>query len=346
MRPEIVQKITRSILYEGYMLYPYRRSSLKNQHRWNFGLVYPEPVEPCRMITECLLAGSADASVVIDVRFLQLYEQDGWQEAVEREIVHNDVGTYSFRFDQLHGDVCISREQLRPGLQRLRVEIMNRTPVAAGPGHLLQCFVSTHTVLTLEHAEFVSLLDPPDEWLEAATTCRNVGTWPVLVGQSPERDCMLSSPIILYDYPRVADESPGDLFDATEIDEILTLRILALTDSEKEEMRRSGLRERELLERAESLSPEELLKLHGTMRDIRVDLKPGDRVRLHPKPGGDIFDVVLKDRVAIVESVEQDFDNRTHVAVIVEDDPGKDLGLMRQPGHRFFFTADEVELIR
>jgi hypothetical protein len=342
----MVQKITRSILYEGYMLYPYRRSSLKNQHRWNFGLVYPEPVDPCRMVTECLVAGSADASVVAAVRFLQLYEQDGWQEAVEREIVHKDVGTCSFCFDELQGDICISREQLRPCLQKVRVEIMNRTPTGKSLSHLLQCFVSTHTVLTTENAEFVSLLDPPDEWIEAATGCRNVGTWPVLVGVPPERDCLLSSPIILYDYPRVADESPGDLFDATEIDEILTLRILALTDSEKEEMRRSGARERELLERAESLSPEQLLKLHGTMRDMRVDLKPGDRVRLRPKPGGDIFDVVLKGRVAIVESIEQDFDNRAHVAVIIEDDPGKDLGLMRQPGHRFFFTADEVELIR
>jgi hypothetical protein len=346
MRPEMVQKIARSILYEGYMLYPYRRSSLKNQHRWNFGLVYPEPVDPCRMVTECLLAGPADAPIIVNVRFLQLYEQDGWQEAVEREVVHNDVGTYAFGFDQLYGDICISREQLRSGLQKLRVEIMNRTPAGKSQTHLLQCLVSTHTVLTTENAAFVSLLDPPDQWLEAAAGCRNVGTWPVLMGVAPERDCMLSSPIILYDYPRVAEESPGDLFDATEIDEILTLRILALTDSEKEEMRRSGPRERELLVRAEALSPEELLKLHGTMRDIRVDLKPGDRVRLRPRPGGDIFDVVLKGRVAIVESVEQDFDNRTHVAVIIEDDPGKDLGLMRQPGHRFFFSADEVELIR
>ncbi len=156
---------------------------------------------------------------------------------------------------------------------------------------------------------------------------------------------MLSSPIILYDYPLVADESPGDLFDATEIDEILTLRILTLSDEEKEEIRRSGGRERELLHRVESLTPEQLIKLHGTMRDVRTGLQPGDRVTLRPKPGGDIFDVVLKDRVAIVESVEHDFENRTHVAVVIEDDPGRDLGFMRQIGHRFFFSADELEPI-
>src|SRR5215470_14209786 len=114
MRPEIVQKIARSVLYEGYMLYPYRRSSIKNQHRWNFGLVYPDPVDPCRMITECLLAGSPDSSLNTDVRFLQLYEQDGWQEAVERRVVHSEIGTHSFCFDHLRGDIHVAREQLKP----------------------------------------------------------------------------------------------------------------------------------------------------------------------------------------------------------------------------------------
>ena len=96
---------------------------------------------------------------------------------------------------------------------------------------------------------------------------------------------MLSSPIILYDYPLVADESPGDLFDATEIDEILTLRILTLSDAEKEEMRRSGDRERELLHRVESLTPEQLIKLHGTMRDVRDGLEAG-RPRAAPAEAG------------------------------------------------------------
>src|SRR5690349_8017211 len=123
MTPDIVQKIARSILYEGYMLYPYRRSSLKNQHRWNFGLVYPEPVDPCRMITECLLAGSAAASPSVEVRFLQLQEKDGWQEAVERKIAYDGIGICSFGFDHLRGDVCVSREPLGPALQRLHVEI-------------------------------------------------------------------------------------------------------------------------------------------------------------------------------------------------------------------------------
>src|SRR5262249_33269365 len=111
------------------------------------------------------------------------------------------------------------------------------------------------------------------------------------------------------------------------------------------EMRHSGERERQILDRAESLTPEQLWKLHGTVRTSEARLRRGDRVRLRPKSRGDVFDIALAGRVAIVESIEQDFENRTHVAVVIEDDPGKDLGYMRQPGHRFFFSSDEVELI-
>jgi hypothetical protein len=340
-----VDNIVRSVLYEGYMLYPYRRSSLKNKHRWNFGIVYPEGTEPSRMHTECLLEGDGNNRVTVEVRFLQLHEKDSWQEVSERNINTTTGGIHSFEFNGIRGDVHVNREIIQPGLQKVSVEIANRTLRDNRIEALLQSFVSTHTILTACSGCFVSLMDPPDRFREAAANCRNSGTWPVLVGKEPERACMLSSPIILYDYPRVADESPGDLFDCTEIDEILTLRIMTLSDQEKEEVRRSGGRERELLERVESLGPEQLLKMHGTMRDVRVRLKPGDRVRLRPNHGGDVFDVVLAGRVAIVESIEQDFDNRVHVAVVIEDDPGKDLGFMRQPGHRFFFSIDELEIV-
>jgi hypothetical protein len=345
MSRQLVDKIVNSVLYEGYMLYPYRRTSLKNRHRWNFGIVYPDGIEPSRMTTECLIEGDGAGSVNVEVRFLQLFEEAGWQEAVERRICADGAGIHHFEFNNLKGSIEVRLEYVQAGLWRVHVEIANLTACDKNKTELLQCLVSAHTILTAQGGRFVSLLDPPDGFSEAAANCRNAGAWPVLIGRPPDRNCMLSSPIILYDYPRVADESPGDLFDCTEIDEILTLRILALSEDEKEEMRRSGERERLLLERAESLTAEQLLKLHGTMRDLRSGIKPGDRVRLRPKPGGDIFDVALRGRIAIVESVEQDFENRVHVAVVVEDDPGKDLGLMRQPGHRFFFSADELELV-
>ena len=93
-------------------------------------------------------------------------------------------------------------------------------------------------------AEFVSLLAPPESLADLAASCQNVGTLPVLVGEEGQCDTLLSSPIILYDYPQIAPESAGDLFDGTEIDEILSLRIMTLTDDEKLEMRQSDDRAR------------------------------------------------------------------------------------------------------
>jgi len=75
------------------------------------------------------------------------------------------------------------------------------------------------------------------------------------------------------------------------------------------------------------------------------EIRRGDRVRLRPRAGADIMDLVLADRIAMVEAIEQDYDGKIQVAVVLEDDPGKDLGLLRQPGHRFFFGADEIEAI-
>jgi hydrogenase maturation protease len=113
------------------------------------------------------------------------------------------------------------------------------------------------------------LLEPPEDLKGVAASCQNVGAWPVLVGAEGDRDTMLASPIILYDYPQIAPESPGDLFDGTEIDEILALRILTMTDDEKSEMRNTDERARKMLERTENLPMEHLMKLHGTLRESR-----------------------------------------------------------------------------
>jgi len=74
-----------------------------------------------------------------------------------------------------------------------------------------------------------------------------------------------------------------------------------------------------------------------------IELKTGDRVLLKPRKGGDIFDIALANQIAIIESIEQDYESKIHLAVVLEDDPGRDLGMMRQPGHRFFFALEEVE---
>jgi hypothetical protein len=172
---------------------------------------------------------------------------------------------------ELEGTITVAAERLGAELFRLSVEIANTTPCPAGDREqaLERTLCSTHTILRAHGARFVSLTDPPAELSAAAAACRNEGTWPVLLGEPGDDELLLSSPIILEDHPRVAPESPGDLFDGGEIDELLTLNVLSLTDAEKAEMRDSDPRTRAILERTEALSEEELMRLHGAIRDLR-----------------------------------------------------------------------------
>lgn len=90
----------------------------------------------------------------------------------------------------------------------------------------------------------------------------------------------------------------------------------------------------------------QLLEDKRPVEDLRIDgieVKRGSRVRLRPKAGGDIMDLALAGKTAVVEAIEQDYEGKAHVCVVLDDDPGRDIGLMRQPGHRFFFTPEEVE---
>ena len=171
------------------------------------------------------------------------------------------------------GAVKQAAETVGESIYKLSVHIENRTPGTAEiesrrDAVLFQSFVSTHTILQVRQGSFVSLLDPPEALQPFVGACRSERTWPVMVGEVGESSAMLSSPIILYDYPQIAPESPGNLFDGTEIDEILSLRIMTLTDEEKEQMRQDE-RAREILERTESLTPEQFMKLHGAIRDLR-----------------------------------------------------------------------------
>jgi len=335
-----VEKIADAVLYEGYMLYPYRASSVKNRQRFNWGTVAPfdrctsQPgSEIYEIQTQCLIVGSENTELTIKLRFLHLtdrrigkfskpsieipdyyesverLEVDGklyqpWQEAVEREVplpstqLRESASDTGFEFaadrttepirdanglvvglivrtqQNIRGSVHVDIEpQPKPGLFKLTVLVQNTTPFAAeGPFDrdlvLSSSLVSTHTILSIDCGEFVSLLDPPDEFKVEAAACENKGTYPVLAGPEGRRRSMLSSPIILYDYPQIAPESAGDLFDSTEIDEILTLRIMTLTDEEKREMRAIDDRARRILERTELLPEEQLLKMHGAFRGL------------------------------------------------------------------------------
>ena len=376
-----VEPIVRAVLYEGYILYPYR-ASVKNQYRWTFGGLYPRAWsdanegDPSWARAETLLVGTVRSALAISVRFLQLVHRDAttsqpeWQEAIERrvDLPLRPLGELTtrpierpFRFEGDAGDGR-TRVELEGALHVLatpvggsafRISVTVRNEISLGDGArersdaLLRSFASAHVLLGTLGGEFASFIDPPASLRAAGDGCANVGLWPVLAGPRGRRDVVLASPINLGDHPAVAPESPGDLFDGTEIDEILTLRILTLTDAEKAEMRAVDPRARALLDRAEALGPDALLALHGKLRDVRgLDrdpLRPGSRVRLRPVGRADAFDLVLAGREATIDSIERDFEGRVFVAVTIDDDPGRDLGLVGQPGHRFFFRSEEVE---
>jgi hypothetical protein len=233
-----VRAIANAVLYEGYLLWPYRASALKNRQPFSFGDL--DPVQRPVLRTQVLLEGGDPAAVELTVRFLQ--------DGVERE-----VGAGPVAFGALAGSVSFAAELLEPELHRLTVEIESSAGVFRG----------THAILRTGTGGFVSLTDPPDALQAAAAACENAGMWPVLVGEPGSRDTLLCSPIILEEYPRIAPESPGDLYDGGEIDGLLTLSIMSLTDAEKAEIRAGDPRGRAILERTESLTQDQLMALYG-----------------------------------------------------------------------------------
>ena len=302
MNLDPVRKIADAVLYEGYILYPYRASSQKNQSRWQFGVVMApgyaaaDPSETSFTRAECVLEHGGQPSVRVLLRFLQVQRRtsggDTWDEAVEREVeaaadaaaLFGDGVTREFsveggedrdedvvrRREPLAGAVTVRAAEV-PGPWRalqLEVKIENRTGLGSVPQRredaLPTSLVAAHTIITAEGGKFLSMTDPPEWAAPAVAGCRNEGGWPVLA--DPDDQVMLSSPIILYDHPELAAESPGELYDGTEIDEILTLRTMALSDDEKAEARATDPRAAALLDRVDSMDPQVLARLHGTLR--------------------------------------------------------------------------------
>ncbi|HJZ07817.1 MAG TPA: hypothetical protein VJ283_07030, partial [Trebonia sp.] len=308
MNLDSVRKIADAVLYEGYILYPYRASSQKNQSRWQFGVVMApgytaaDPSETSFTRAECILEHSGQPSVRVLLRFLQVQRRtsggQSWDEAVEREVEaaadaaalfgDGDGVTWEFtieggedrdedvvrRREPLAGAVTVRAAEV-PGPWRalkLQVKIENRTGLGSVPQRredaLPTSLVAAHTIITVNGGKFLSMTDPPEWARPAMAECRNEGGWPVLA--DPDDRVMLSSPIILYDYPELAAESPGELYDGTEIDEILTLRTLALSDAEKLEARATDPRAAALLDRVESMDAQTMARLHGTIRSPRA----------------------------------------------------------------------------
>jgi hypothetical protein len=328
MKLDLARSVADAVLYEGYLLYPYRASSSKNQSRWQFGVISPADAEvrgmgeASSMSMQCLVAGEldAEASFVLHVRFLQLQRRQAlntegepvaeiilggttwmsWDEAVDKEVsftiaatdlaggiilqveipagedleplideVGGPAGTIARRRQPISADVRMSVEAV-DDLHRLSLEIENTKTGATVDKNdaIAHSLIGAHVIVEAHGPRFVSLLEPPDDTSAAAAAgCQQRRCWPVLGGAAGDTDLLLGLPIILYDYPEIAEQSTGALFDSTEIDEILTLRVMTMTDEEKAEARATDPRAREIIDRCDEMSPESMQAMHGILRD-------------------------------------------------------------------------------
>jgi hypothetical protein len=442
-RFEAARSVADAVLYEGYVLYPYRASSRKNQVRFQWGVLTPRPFsemegsERWSARTECLVDPGTDPTLTVRLRCLQTQhrsiegltsdgtfkpvpylEIDGilhidWNEAIDRVIDVPPLGllphaesehVVGFSFhgghetEEIHGPagsivgrfvrhregiaglirIAVSRPDDTLPYVKVTVAIENATPWTGVGVHredaMSHSLIAVHTMLAVDDGIFVSLLDPPEAAAEIVGVCRSDGIYPVLIGSD---DVVLASPIILYDHPEVAPQSPGDLYDSLEIDEILALRVMTLTDEEKSEARGTDARAAAIIDRCDNMSAETLSKLHGQMRPVESPVRPdpehqppevpwwdpevdasydpwtesvwicgvevakGSAVRLKPSHRADAHDIFLAGMTATVAGVFSDIDGDQHVAVTVDDDPAT-IELLWQ-GRYLFFHPDEIE---
>ena len=422
-----------AVLYEGYLLYPYRSTAAKNQVRWQFGVLGPPGAadaglgEEAGLAVECLLRPDDGGTVTVHLRFLQLqrrtaertasggFEPVGelragdavwtsWDEAVEVERVLGTFGVAELcrglelavavdggedvepvpggrlvrRRWPLRAAVSLEAEE-DGDLLRLRLAVTNAAAPAADKDAVLRSsLIGAHLLLAAGRARFVSVIDPPEDARPAASRCRQHRCWPVLAGDGgPDgqtSDVVLASPIILYDHPAVAPESVAAMFDSTEIDEILTLRVMTLTDDEKAQARATDPKAAAIIDRCEQMSPAELQRLHGILREphaasdgpvltgddwwaaeAAAPVSPetdsvlvagtrvgrGSPVRLRPSRRADAQDMFLAGQEATVSAVHVDLDGETHVAVTLVGDPAAEL--LDWYGRYLYFATDELE---
>ncbi|MGF2946315.1 hypothetical protein [Mycobacterium sp. Lab-001] len=417
-----------AVLYEGYLLYPYRGTSGKNQSRWQFGVLGPPGAvdsglgEDDAMAADFLVDGARAITVV--VRFLQLQHRRAerdvgggdfvpvdelttpagswltWDEAIECErsfgpipldgrsrilplVAHAatdieplDGGRLVRRRREVRGELTVTA---RPDgdLRRVSVRVANTGAGAADKADAIaRSMIGTHLIADVAGGQFVSLLEPPPDAAAAVSRCGRHRCFPVLAGPPGTCDVLLISPIILYDHPEVADQSNTALYDCTEIDEILTLRVMTMTDEEKAQARATDPRAAQIIDRCDAMSPAAMARLHGVLRDphapaglvpgipegadwwdpqadgaVRpeIDAVPvngirvarGSRVRLHPNRNADAQDIFVAGKTARVTSVHEDVEGNTHVGVVVDDDPAADLHDWY--GRYLYFSPDEIE---
>ncbi|OBH03441.1 hypothetical protein A5696_08280 [Mycobacterium sp. E2699] len=418
-----------AVLYEGYLLYPYRGTSTKNQSRWQFGVLGPPGAadaglgEDDSLAADFLVDGAAQALTLV-VRFLQLQHRRAerefahgefepvdelrtaagswltWDEAVECErsfgplafedgprelpfaadaatdVEYVDGGRLVRRRQEVRGLLTVASEP-DGDLRRVSVRVGNvGEAVGDKADAIARSMIGTHVIAEVVGGEFVSLLEPPPGAAEAVSRCGRHRCFPVLAGPVGTRDILLISPIILYDHPEVAEQSGTALYDCTEIDEILTLRVMTMTEEEKAQARATDPRAAHIIDQCDAMSPESMARLHGVLRDphaisglvpeipegvdwwdpladnaVRPEIDAvlvngvrvarGSRVRLRPRRNADAQDIFVAGKAARVTSVHEDVEGNKHVAVVVEDDPAAELHDWY--GRYLYFSPDEVE---
>lgn len=368
-----VEQLVDSLLYEGYALYPYTAGATKNATPTPHGIVYPpsyaeaNPFAKALLRAEVVLEFRPGATVAGTVRFLQASGEghQGVERAIELspvavdELIASPAGE-DFRFngeEELCGRVGMRADPLGHGLARVKLCVHNRSDLAEGgkadrPAALRSSLLSTHVVLRAKGGRFVSPVENEGPHVEAVAACENVNTWPVLA--SAEDDAILGASMFLPDHPRIAPESLGGLFDNTEIEEALLLHVQTLSDAEREEIASQDPKVREMVERAEQATPEEMIGLHGRLEMGHPQLgEPtttvngrtiarGARVVLRPRAGGDTYDTILAGKDATIERIYVDYEDGVHLGVTIDDDPGQEL--MRDTGRYLYFKPEEVEM--
>jgi hypothetical protein len=445
----VARLVADTVLYEGYVLYPYRASAQKNQLRWQFGVLAPPGYarsagsERWSMRSEVIIDPRDQPRLTVRIRCLQLQhrevesstdgggsyrpvdsiEIDGatigaWDEAMDREIdidvlellpVDDETRVRSFtlpagddvevlrdhrgtivgratrRREEVGGLVRVSTSCAADDspLLKVTVTVENTTQWDSSSADrdtaMRRSLVAVHTLLAVDGGSFVSLLEPTPFAEDVVAGCVNDGTFPVLIGSTTTNDVMLSSPIILYDFPAVAPESVGDFCDATEIDEILALRVMTLTDDEKSEARGTDRRAAAIIDRCDDMPAEIWTRLHGAVRSLRpidsgdepevprpvpwwdpgqdssfdpfsdtmrisgVEVGSGTRVRLKPSRRADAHDLFYAGKLATVKGIFNDVDGAQHVAVAIDDDPAADM--LEWQGRFLYFHPDEIEVL-
>ncbi len=384
---DALETLLEALLYEGYALYPYTAGAAKNATPTPFGIVYPPRYAAGAASTydhlelRCIVQAPPEAVLRAEVCFLAAV--GARHRATPRRVqmpaatlgdlmaapVRMSVPSAADDGTPLLIGLRLLSQAHEDGSVEVSLRVENRTPCPAGLDRaqaLRRSLISTHPLLRLHGGRFVSPLERP---------CESVNTFPVLA--TDVDDAILGAAIILPDHPRIAPESRGDLFDATEIEEALLLHVRTLSDGERAAIEHEDPAVAAMVAHAAAATPSEIVALHGriTIRDVREEvrdrhsaepprappglddpsageeqarvngvlLRRGGRVRILPGEDADLHARLLRGRTATVERIFTDFDGRTHLGVTIDGDPGQEL--MRETNRLLFFFAGEVEVV-